>query len=630
MKTNNKKWLFGSMLGIAIAAGFTSCSDDHFDINPDVLGRETIWKNIQNNDQLSEYADILKSVNYSITEEKTTPETYADIFNSDQTFTVWAPTNGTFNYAYYKNLISSGVRDSIYKVENELIRNSMTRYSHVINGADSLKLDLFNSKSVWLNYDNNTFHGQQMTQTNIGAKNGILHIISGSAKYTPNLYEFLASRQDLDSVNAFVKAFQTNEFDEYKSTKGPTVNGKATWVDSITYVSNKYTSRQLYAHINREDSNYVMIIPTNKAWRSTLEKTKNYFHFKATYEQDVNTQTETGVDTIIKGAKTEFTQHELDSITDFYSKNAMLEKSVFNANWQFMQIPVTSIDDIRKADARNDSLLTTNYFKFKRTGTLNETNREDVIEVPSFAAMFGNANPIETSNGYAYVVDEFTFPTSVYAPDIDLLGADAYESADNQCKVQSTTKTINGYSLAINENDTMRTNSVFKYDYLIMGNKTATAHPGAFFKAMDVLSCKYDIYVVIGYNTDYNLQNKFRAYISYDTEEGRETNVILKNPNEDALDAKGESIFGSNYFVNCTPSLNSKGEIEFLDTICVAKDFMFPVSYKGLTNAYPTIQLKSSFTSKENSYYCREVWVNAIILREKGHDEEPDEMVVIK
>lgn len=617
------------MLSAALAAGFTACSDDHFDINSDVLGRETIWQNIQNNEQLSEYADILQSVKYSITEEKTTSETYADIFNSDQTFTVWAPVNGSFNYAYYKGLLNSGVRDSIYKVEKELIRNNMTRYSHVVNGSDSLKLELFNSKSVWLNFDKNTFHGQTMTRPNIGSKNGTLHITNGSAAYIPNLYEFLASRHELDSINAFVKAFQTNEFDEFSSTKGPTINGQATWVDSITYVSNKYLNRNLYAFINREDSNYVMILPTNNAWKKTIAKTKKYFKFKALYEQDVNTQTETGADTVIQGAKTEFTQLELDSLNDFYAKNAMIEKAIFNANWQYRQIPITSIEDIRKADERKDSLVTTNGYKFKLTGTLNETNREDVLDVPSFAGIFGNAAPVEISNGYAFIVDDFTLPSSVYAPDIDLLGAEAWESSDNQCKVSSTTKTINVYSLPINETDTVKSDLVYKYKYLVMGNKTSTAHPGAFFKIPDVLSCKYDIYAVIGYNTDYDLQNKFRAYISYDTEEGRESNIILKNPNENAVDAKDESLYESNYFVNSRPTLKENGNIEFLDTICIAKDFEFPVAYKGIKNAYPTIQLKSNFTSKENKYYCREIWVNAIIFKVKGHDDELDGSKII-
>jgi hypothetical protein len=62
---------------------------------------------------------------------------------------------------------------------------------------------------------------------------------------------------------------------------------------------------------------------------------------------------------------------------------------------------------------------------------------------------------------------------------------------------------------------------------------------------------------------------------------------------------------------------NEKGEVDFTDTICVAKDFEFPICYYGLTNAYPVINIKSNFKSTEKTYYCREIWVNSIIFKSK-------------
>ena len=312
MNTQLYKWLTGSAMAASLMVGFTACSDDHFDITSEAAGKQTIWQNIQaNSSQLSEYADILQSVYYSPTEGKTTPETYANLLDGDQTFTVWAPVNGSFRYSYYKGLLQTGVRDSIYKVEKELIRNNMTRYSHVVNGSDSVKLDLFNSKAAWLNNEAQTIKGVTISTPNIGAKNGVLHITKAPMAYQPNLYEYLASRQDLDSINAFIKSFQTIEFNEAASTQGPTIDGEITWVDSITYVANDYTSLFMEAFLEREDSNYVMILPTNETWKNTLERTKKYFKFKASYKQDINTQTEAGADTVIAGVETVFTPAEL-------------------------------------------------------------------------------------------------------------------------------------------------------------------------------------------------------------------------------------------------------------------------------------------------------------------------------
>ena len=112
MNTKNIKWLTGSLMTAALAAGISACSDDHFDINSEALGKTTIWQNIKSNEQLSEYADILQSVQFSATEEKATRETYAQVLDGDQTFTVCAPLNGTFNYESYKKLLAYGERDS--------------------------------------------------------------------------------------------------------------------------------------------------------------------------------------------------------------------------------------------------------------------------------------------------------------------------------------------------------------------------------------------------------------------------------------------------------------------------------------------------------------------------------------
>ena len=427
----------------------------------------------------------------------------------------------------------------------------------------------------------------------------------------------MASRSDLDSINTFIKSFQKTEFNESASAKGPTIDGKVTYVDSVTYLSNEYTTLYMNALLSQEDSNYVMILPTNETWKETLERTKKYFHFKDSYVQDVNTQNEAGEDTLIKGAKTTFTQAELDSIVDMYAKNAICQDLAFNANWQYEQIPITSISDIRVADTRNDSLLSTAGTKFKKTGTLNGTNNSYVIEVDDYATLFGNADPIEMSNGYAYVVDKFAYPFKTYAPNINLSGSRAYESCDNMCEpIPNQEKTYIKPTMVI-DGDTLKSDSTFKYEYFIMQNKNASSNPGAFFKIPNVLSCKYDIYVVIGYNTEYQLRNKFYAYISYDTEDARVANMQLKNPNEDAVDANEESIYDTNHFVTQGRHLNSKGEFCYTDTVCIAKDFEFPVSYYGLSDAYPVIQLKSSLKSSERNLYCREIWVNAIILKSK-------------
>jgi tRNA A37 threonylcarbamoyladenosine dehydratase len=60
-----------------------SCTDDHFTVDPEVAGRSTIWETIQTTSNLSQFADILKSVQYSKTRGTTTRQTYADLLNHE-------------------------------------------------------------------------------------------------------------------------------------------------------------------------------------------------------------------------------------------------------------------------------------------------------------------------------------------------------------------------------------------------------------------------------------------------------------------------------------------------------------------------------------------------------------------
>ena len=99
---NNRiyKWLGGSLAAAAISACFTACSDDHFDVKPGLpSASNTIWQNIeQNPDELDSLAMILRRVKvYRKETDSKSGQTYADLLNQPQTFTFFAPVNGTYH-----------------------------------------------------------------------------------------------------------------------------------------------------------------------------------------------------------------------------------------------------------------------------------------------------------------------------------------------------------------------------------------------------------------------------------------------------------------------------------------------------------------------------------------------------
>jgi len=606
------------MLPVAgVVGSMSSCTDDHFDINADVNGKQTIWQNIQTNENLSEFADILKNVNYSKTEDKTTSETYADLFNGDQTFTVWAPVNGSFNYSYYKQLLATGIRDSIYKVETELIRNNMARFTYVINKSDSAKIELYNEKTAFINYDKCTFKGVKMTQPNIGTSNGVLHITEKPAPYQPNLYEYMATRTDLSKLNEFIKSFQTREFSEGLSTQGPTVNGQITWVDSITRVTNSYITNYMGALLNREDSNYVMVMPTNEAWEKNYEKTLKYFNIKDLYKQDVHTQTENGKDTILSGVEVVFSEAEIDSLKNYHASNAIAQNLAFNANWQYENVPIGTYDEI----SRVDSLKSTAGTKFKKTGTMDVANRQNdnCIEMDKFTDLFGSNKPVETSNGLAYITDSWNYPYKIFAPDFDLSARVWYESCENSCDPKRSSVSIKAN--IYNEEGEAVGDTIMTYPILDMKNSAGNSMPVASFQLNKVRSCKYDIYVVLVYNFNSDQPNKFKVSIINDNLKKSNVTTALKNPVEDAVDFSGTSLYNTTFFANREPrfSKNAEGNyfIDYTDTICVAKDYEFPVSYYGVPTVYPTMKIQCYFKAAEKLTYSREILVNSIILKSK-------------
>ena len=594
---NNKiyKWLSGVMMTAVLAAGITACTDDHFDVNSEVTGRGTLWENIKANSSLSEYADILQSTSYSQTEGSSTVQTYADIFNGDATYTVWAPTNGTFDYSTWKSLLADGTYASKYKVEKELIRNNMTRFTHVMTGNDQYDLDLFNDKTAIFDCANATFAGKSITTSNIGATNGVLHVINGNAEYQPNLYEYMATRSDLDSLNTFIKSYENIEFDENNSTQGPTIDGEITWVDSVTYTSNDYF--QTIGYLNREDSLYAMIMPTNSAWEKALAKTKKYYNYMSTYEQNVVTVSSDGTETTSKYT-TSFSDLELDSLINMYSKSAICSNLSFNANYQYYPFDKYNPGNV-------DSLRTVSY----------NILRQKEMDLPS---LFDGVQPIELSNGYAYVVDNFNFPSSTWATEKEIEA----ERTSNIEKTQRCTLTQTKISLTAKNYPNYPDMSVSEDTIISLTvartvQTSSSANPVVTFIIPRTLSCKYDIYALMAYNSDANLPNQFRASITYhDGTKPGTTSQNLTVPADDAIHGSG------NNFQTIAQHIDeTTGKCVYVDSVCLARDFEFPVCYAGLENAYVTITLTSYVSSSQTKNFSREMWIDKLYLKAKDDAE---------
>lgn len=601
MKKRFFNWCGGMLLTLALI-GFSSCTDDHFSIDSTVADRQTLWEAISADSELSEYANILSRVYFSKREGSTTVQTYADLLNGDQTFTVWAPKNGTFNYEAWKALLDEGTVSSIYRVENELIRNNMTRFSHQVSGADSMILDLFNGKIAMFNTLTQTIKGQHIDRANIGASNGILHVINGPVSFLHNLYEYMAAQPELDSLYKYIKKHEKITFNEVQSTPGPSIDGEVTWVDSVTYIQNTFLTREMNALLNNEDSCYAVVMPTNSAWKTAYEKALKYFTYQPKYSQTVvplDGQVEEG--TQASAETTEYTTEEWDSIARKHARDFLAENIAFNMNdpVNVNKDRKSVVEDFGRAGAC-DSLRNTVY---------------NVFYDPESANIFSGIEPVKLSNGYAFVTDNYNIPTKeTYLKKKDMSAFANMISYNSTYSDQPTAETLSwnlqtdlekdGEGNVINSTDTLFTEKTVLYV-----KPKGRGNPEVTFRLPNTLSCKYDIYVVTIYNAYVDMLYAFRAEIQcHKGSEKAATPDKLQNPADNSM-----------IFTN-RPMYNEDGTLHLTDTVLVQRNYEFPSCYYGLTKAYPTLKIVLQGNTDRNKY-TNQMYIDRIILVPKENED---------
>ena len=117
----------GAVAALALAA----CADwnDHYDADTSLLDTQhaTLWQNISQNENLSQFASLLKKAGYD------------EVLNATQTYTVWAPVNGTFDYETLASLSS----DRLLK---EFVENHIARNNYPASGAVDQRVYTLNEK----------------------------------------------------------------------------------------------------------------------------------------------------------------------------------------------------------------------------------------------------------------------------------------------------------------------------------------------------------------------------------------------------------------------------------------------------------------------------------------------------
>jgi len=551
--------------GAAAALALTACADwdDHYDADQSLLDSQhaTIWQNISQNSNLSQFAELLKKAGYD------------QVLAAPQTFTVWAPVNGSFDY----NAVAAMSNDRLLTefVENHIARNNYPASGTVAQRVYTLneKLMLFGGTGSY------AIQGVGIDKPNVAAANGTVHLLNGQIPFLQNIYESLNNYEyPIDSISNYFHNFDVRKLNELKSVQGPTLNGEITYLDSIFDENNELFTRY-YAYVNREDSNYSMIVPTNEAWRKAKATVSKYFNYLPTFEFMENTST--GADRKKVSVNIRDVAYLKDSVV-----NQMLTENLFFNN---------NIYDNRKlaaADAATnfscDSLYSTTYCK---------------LYAEDAARLLENTRRITKSNGYVWLTDDSLRMRTwtVWNPELRI-------EAENRNVIASSVNVANDneparvYVTPGTQNPDV-TGQLSANAYLDVQPVSQSTNPGVVFYLPNVRSTTYSLYLVTVPPVITNARNATKPY---------RFSVTMGY-----ADASGKNQDNDRSWVAESAFVSDSLQV---DTIYLG-DFTFPMAYYGTGDYYPYLRVNSAVTSRERANYDRNLRIDCIILRPKELDD---------
>ena len=539
---------------VATMLAVTSCSDfsDYNDtpVSDVQQADRTLWENISQNDQLSDFATLVKKAGFD------------DELSQPHYYTVWAPLNGTYDAS---SLMSADSATVLY----QFVKSHIAEYNHSVSGLVDERIHALNRKSFAVEGDGQyTYAGHTLRQLNLPNSNGIMHLLDGAARFYPNLYEYLFSCEGIDSVATFFKRYETSVLDTKNSVLGPTINGKQTYIDSVMITSNSLLNR-IKAKLDKEDSTYTMLVPTNEAWQAHYDKiSKCYNYINTTVAQNIDEATSTSsaptASVTVDAAYTKDSLTRLHLVSDLVYNN----NNYYN-NWL--------IDDTVEP---YDTLYSTTY------GYM--TNPQEIMS---------RVIDRETmSNGTFCLVDSLAFhPWESWCFPLGQspLYSRTWTGSNTMVYIDNTFFDDIKY---VPKNPAQK-----QLGYLWVTPLSNYGKPQLDVKLRNVLSTTYNIYIVLAPGMDVG--------------EDADGNKFLK-PNMldftlSYCDAKGKL---------ATKKLNQKvvNDPTRVDTLAVGT-FTFPVAYAGLgDNVYPNLKITTDFgvfDKAKMAAYTRDFSIISILMR---------------
>lgn len=412
MKKIVRNWLRNGLLGAVALSGVVACTDDHFDVRTGETGTQSLWENIKSNGQLDSLAMILERTRVMKNDyDNTTKQVYSEFLDLPQSFTVWAPKDGTYNAKSYLDkldeaqaLRAAGSLDAALKLEydvaNQFVLNHVARFNYEADKFEQ-EIHMLNGKVCSYIAGENKFNNVSLDPAipSINSSNGTMHVLNGISPFAYNIYDYIEAYNDYSSLYSVLtdSLFYSREFDENLSLEGAlNPDGEMVYVDSVFTTNNTLLSASR-ASLSDEDSTYVAILPTDDIWESTMEKLQSYFKYGTSYNYDWSSSRGDFSNKGVNGL-----QLNADSLMDVSTKSNLAQSLYFSSSI----MPIADTKDstsIISYALTADSLIATNgvvYYNANKGG-LNP--------------MFEGQVPVKASNGYIFPLRQFNIdPTDFW------------------------------------------------------------------------------------------------------------------------------------------------------------------------------------------------------------------------
>lgn len=537
-----------------------SCSDtwdDHYTAASEGVINTTLWQAINSNSELSNFAKVAKACGYDTT------------LDGSQTFTVFAPTNANLTseqadsmIALYNEDKAAGVKTAENRVIKQFLQNHIALYKKSVSSISTDSVTMMNGKYQTLTQTG--IGGENFETKNILYNNGILYTLGGQVKYEPNIFEYLAMDSELDSVYNFIKSYGKYEFDASQSVAGGVVDGKTQYLDSVTVYTNTIINNLGY--INREDSTYWMVAPTNSEWKRLVEEYTPYFNYDTKVDNRDSLQYANARVAIINGAFFSRTNNKDAAIQDSVVSTSSLSEEMFNYN---------------PTDRRYY-----HYYKPFASG-----------------GVFDGTTSVDLSNGRLLKASDFRiskFETFLQERKVE---------AENTYNVDTLNNAIDPITIR-----TMQTNNPFYGQ--VSGNSFVEISPDAV-GAQPTIT--YNISGVLS-NVGYDVYAVFVPALAYDTLATADQRLPVKFRAQVGCQQSGVTKWER------ASSFTTKADV--VDTIKIKSNFKFKTTSYGLDQSQTKVKIYTDVPVRESSKYQTTMRLDCIIVR--PHDAPAAEAKRVK